>query len=275
MLKVFLHDYFWIDTRRFFLLSSFDECHDISSKPVTISTKESVMKILGISGSARRSEKSGVYKLVKTVLENTGIDYELISLKGKTIGGCIACLGCAEDNVCKVRDDMGALREKIAEADAYVVGAANYYSTLNALTHAFLERWFQFRHQAGDQLWGKLGVAVGVGGMDGHPPVHEIEKFFMYSLIETVAKVTGQGAASCYSCGYGETCPVGIPHMLYGEKVQITPEMIPDVEKQPDVMAAAADAGKQLGQRLTSGHDSTHVAETMRKKMMAMLTESA
>lgn len=233
------------------------------------------MKVLGISGSARRSEKSGSYKLVKTVLENTGIDYELISLKGKTIGGCIACLGCAEDNVCKVRDDMGALREKIADADAYVVGSPNYYTGLNALTHAFLERWFQYRHQAGNQLWGKLGVAVGVGGMDGHPPAREIEKFFMYSLIETVTTVTGQGAASCYSCGHGETCAVGVPRMLYGEQVQITPEMIPDVEKQPDVMAAAADAGKRLGQRLTSGHDRTRVADAMAKKMMATLAESA
>ncbi|MBF0231107.1 MAG: NAD(P)H-dependent oxidoreductase [Desulfamplus sp.] len=49
------------------------------------------MKILGIAGSARKEETSGVYKLVKTVLENTEIEYELVSLRGKKIGGCIAC----------------------------------------------------------------------------------------------------------------------------------------------------------------------------------------
>jgi len=123
------------------------------------------MKILGISGSPRKDETSGVYKLVRAVIENTGVDYELISLRGKKISGCIACLGCAEDNVCKVKDDMTELRDKIIEADAYVIGAPNYYSTLNAITHAFMERWFQFRHQEGDMLWGKLGIAVGVGGM--------------------------------------------------------------------------------------------------------------
>ena len=74
------------------------------------------MKILGISGSSRSAEVSGTHKLVEKVLEATGCDYELVSLKGKTISGCTGCLGCVEDNVCKVQDDMGPLRQKVAEA---------------------------------------------------------------------------------------------------------------------------------------------------------------
>lgn len=233
------------------------------------------MKILGISGSPRKEKTSGTHRLVKTVLENAGVDYELVSLRGKTISGCIACLGCAKDNICKVDDDMTPLREKIVEADAYVVGAPNYYSTLNALTHAFIERWFQFRHQEGDLLWGKLGVAVGVGGMNGKAPADAIDMFFRYSFIETVATVAGQGAASCYSCGYGETCKVGIIHMVHGEGTEITEEITPDVTKQADVMRAAADAGKLLGERLTKGHDRKAVTERMQQRMMEMMKASA
>ena len=233
------------------------------------------MKILGIVGSNRKEGVSGVHQLVTTVLENTDCDYELVSLRGKKIGGCIACLGCVKDNICKVEDDLTELRPLIAEVDAYVIGAPNYYSTLNAVTHAFLERWYQFRHQEGNTLWGKLGVAVGVGGTSGQPPADEIEKFFLYNFIETVAKVTGQGAASCFSCGYGETCSVGVPLMLYGEGVKITNEMIPDVSKQPDVMTAAEAAGKQLGQRLREGHDRAEVTERMQTRLMAMFGESA
>jgi len=229
------------------------------------------MKILGISGSSRKEGTSGVYKLVKTVLENTGIEYDLVSLRGKKIGGCIACLGCAKDNVCKVSDDMTELRDKIVNADAYVIGAPNYYSTLNAVTHSFIERWFQFRHQEGNTLWGKLGVAVGVGGMDGRFPANDIEKFFLYSFIETVAKVSGQGAASCYSCGYGEICGVGVPQMLYGKNVKIIPEIIPDVSKQPEVMSKAADSGRLLGKRLRNGHDRKAVTQNMQQKMMDMM----
>lgn len=226
------------------------------------------MLILGISGSPRKENKSGVNKLVNTVLEATGLDYEMVSLRKKNIAGCIACLGCVKNNVCKVEDDLQPIREKIVAADAYVIGAPNYYSTLNAATHAFLERWFQFRHQEGDLLWGKLGVAVGVGGTTGQFPADDIEQFFLYNFIETVAKVSGQGAASCYSCGHGETCKVGIPHFLHGEGVKISEEIIPDVTKQPEVMQAAVEAGKKLGERLRDGHDRAQVTQKMQAIMM-------
>jgi len=233
------------------------------------------MKILGIVGSSRKEGVSGVHQLVQTVLENTDHEYELVALRGKKIGGCIACLGCVKDNICKVNDDLSDLRPLIAEADAYVIGAPNYYSTLNALTHAFLERWFQFRHQEGDTLWGKLGVAVGVGGTSGNFPADDIEKFFLYNFIETVAKVSGQGAASCFSCGYGETCKVGVPTLLYGEGTKITEDMIPQVSKQPEVMEAAAAAGKKLGERLRNGHDRKTVTENMQQTLMKKFGESA
>jgi len=233
------------------------------------------MKILGISGSPRKSNISGCYKLVHTVLENTGCDYELVSLKGKQISGCIACLGCVADNICKVEDDLAPLRDKIVEADAYVIGAPNYYSSINALTHALLERWFQFRHQEGNILWGKLAVAIGVGGTVGNFPANDLEKFFLYNFIETVTKVSAQGAASCYSCGYGETCKVGIPYFLYGEGVKITPENTPDVSRQSEVMKAAADAGRLLGLRLRQGHDRLEVTQKMQHRMIELFKGSA
>lgn len=230
------------------------------------------MKILGISGSPRKNEKSGVYTLVETVLKNTGYEYELISLRNKTINGCIACLGCVKDNVCVVQDDLAPMREKFIEADAIVFGAPNYYCTMNANAHAVMERFFQFRHQSGDLLWGKLAVAVGVGGTTGSFPADEIEKMFLYNFVETIAKVTGQGAASCYSCGYGETCQVGIPQMMHGEGVKISAEIIPDVCKQKDVIDSAIKAGKKLGERLKD-HDRSMVTQAMQEKMMAMFGE--
>ena len=233
------------------------------------------MKILGISGSTRKDNVSGTSKLVKIVLENTDCNYELVSLRGKKIAGCIACLGCVKDNICKVQDDLVDLRAKIVEADAYVIGAPNFYSAMNATTHAFLERWYQFRHQEGDTLWGKLGVAIGVGGTSGQYPADEIEKLFLYNFVETVAKVSGQGAASCFSCGYGETCKVGVPTLLYGEGVKITPDMIPDVTKQPDVIESTTAAGKLLGQRLRGGHDRMAVTQKMQQQLMAKFKESA
>jgi multimeric flavodoxin WrbA len=233
------------------------------------------MRILGISGSPRKEDTSGVSKLVKAVLEASGCDYDYVSLRGKKIGGCIACLQCVEDNICKVQDDLTPLRDQIVAAEAYVIGAPNYYTGLNATTQALLERWFQFRHQAGNLLWGKLAVVVGVGGSSGQPPADDLEKYMAYNFIETIAKVTGQGAASCFACGFGETCPVGLPRMLYGDDVKITSEMIPDVTKQPEVIKAAEAAGRLLGESLRQGVDRQAVTQKMMQAMMEKFKGSA
>ena len=41
------------------------------------------MKILAISGSPRIEKRSSTLKLVKAVAENTGCEYDLVSLAGK------------------------------------------------------------------------------------------------------------------------------------------------------------------------------------------------
>ena len=102
-------------------------------------------------------------------------------------------MGCVQDNVCKVDDDMAALRDKIVEADAYVIGSPNYYSTLNVKTHAFMERLFQFRHQEGNMLWGKLAVAVGVGGTKGQPVTDDLENFFHTISLKPLQKFPARG----------------------------------------------------------------------------------
>jgi hypothetical protein len=62
--------------------------------------------------------------------------------------------------------------------------------------------------------------------------------------------------------------------MLYGEGVKITADMVPDVTKQPEVMKAAENAGKLLGQRLGEGHDRIKVTQKMQQQFMEMLEGS-
>ncbi len=207
------------------------------------------MKVLAISGSPRRGSTTD--QLVQAVLSGVqGCEAEFVSLSGKQIGPCIACLGCVSDNVCKVKDDLNALRAKIVEADAYVIGGANYFNTLNGLTHCFMERWYQFRHQEGKAVSGKLGVAVGVGGSSGERVVEGIRSFFQYNQIDCIGSVSAQGAASCFKCGHGETCKVGAIHMFFGPGTKITPEIIPDLSKQPDRIELAQTLGRKLTERL-------------------------
>jgi len=207
------------------------------------------MKVLGISGSPRSGSTTD--QLVKEVLSGVeGCETEFISLAGRQILPCVACLGCVKDNVCILKDDMPQLREKVVAADAYVIGAANYFSMLNGLTHCFLERWYQFRHRAASPISGKLGVAVGVGGGMPDPPAENIKNFFQYNQIECIGSVTAQGPASCFKCGYGEECTVGAIHMFFGPGTKIVPEIIPDLSKQPDRIEEARQLGAKLSRRL-------------------------
>ncbi|HDZ21852.1 hypothetical protein LCGC14_0225810 [marine sediment metagenome] len=207
------------------------------------------MNVLGVSCSPRKDATTE--RLVKEVLAGVdGADTEFVSLAGKKIGPCIACLGCVKDNVCVLKDDLADLRGKIVNADAYVIGGANYFSGLNGLGRCFLERWYQFRHREGKSVAGKVGVAVGVGGGDPKPVIEDIRTFFQYNQVECLADVVAQGAASCFVCGYGETCTVGAIHMFFGPGTKITDDIIPSLDKQPESLAAARAAGKALSDRL-------------------------
>lgn len=206
------------------------------------------MKILAVSGSPRQDHTTA--KLVREVLSAVECETEFISLAHLSIGPCIACLGCVEDNVCKVEDDMQTLRQKIVDADAYVIGGANYFSMLNGLTHCFLERFYQFRHREGKAVAGKLGVAVGVGGSSGEPVVESIRSFFEYNQIECIGTVSAQGVACCFTCGYGEECKVGAIHMFFGAGTKITPEIVPALSKQREKIEEAHALGRKLNERL-------------------------
>lgn len=226
------------------------------------------MRILGVSGSPRIEKRSGTIKLLKHILEHTGIDYELVSLHGKTINGCTACMGCADDNICKVKDDFTPLRDKIIEADAYVLGGVNYFATLNAIMHAFLERWYQFRHREADIMWGKLALTVGLGGVMPKPPTDMMDDFCSFNLVKVVDTVHATGSFGCCYCGYGETCKVGGHYAIHGPGVPITPDSIPDVMKDQCALDAGAKAGKNLGDTLRNGYDRDKIALEMQSEMM-------
>ena len=228
------------------------------------------MKILAVSGSPRMENRSSTLKLVKAVAENTGCEYTLISLAGKKIQGCIGCMGCVDDNICKLKDDLTPLRNKIVEADAYILGGCNFFSTLNANMHCFLERWYQFRHREQSELWGKPAVTVSVGGTKTDPVAKILEQFCMYNLIQVVGSADGLGANGCYYCGHGETCKTGAVQAKHGDGFKITKENTPCVSKDAVCMENARQAGRHLGKILKTGHDRDKATREVKEALIAL-----
>ena len=209
------------------------------------------MKIIGISSSGREASYSK--RIVQDILEESGIDYEMIHLAELNIKGCLGCLKCAKNNICVQNDDFNVVVDKIMEADALVFGGPNYYGVLNAIGHAFWERTFALRHRESFPFAGKLGIAV---GLDRNNITQESTKFIKKMMISNkfavIASFTDSGHGQCYDCGYGHNCVAG---NVYADMGLTTPDLAQKnrpVEYSIEAQNRAKAIGKLLGSILSA-----------------------
>jgi multimeric flavodoxin WrbA len=211
--------------------------------------------ILGISASGRveRRNESGTLthglteEMVRYILAKSGEPSEFVNLADKTIRGCVGCCGCAGDNICVLKDDWGAIRDKMLEADALVFGAPNYYGVINALGHAFLERTFSLRHRERFKLAGKLNVIVTTGSDEDASVEEFIRKVFRTNyMAEPIGALKVAGISQCYQCGYGEGCAAGSVVSRHGFIDEIRESMLPRIS--PDAYNRAEVIAHRLGE---------------------------
>ena len=208
-------------------------------------------QILGVSGSPIKN--SNTDRLIQAVLAATGLKSEFVKLSRLEVRPCIACLGCKEDNICKVQDDFPELAEKVRNAGALVVGGYCPYGAVDGFTKAFLERLFSLRHRHGLNR-GKLAVVVTTGIGRGAPGLEEASRQITHALSLEGMEVLGQlkaiGNPECLVCGYGETCPMSALPWVFGPDVKVTLDKFCRVEDQTLLWQQAQDLGQELARRL-------------------------
>lgn len=104
------------------------------------------MNVIGINGSPRKQWNTAT--LVTKTLEGAaaqGASTELVHLYDLDFKGCKSCFACktrggSSYGKCVLRDDLAAVLEKIAAADALVIGSPIYFGTVTGETRSFLER---------------------------------------------------------------------------------------------------------------------------------------
>lgn len=206
--------------------------------------------IIGISAGGRA--KGQTAKMVKGILEASGLEYEYVTLSGKNISGCRGCLQCAGDGICKYKDDWNAIADRMKLADAIVFGSPSYTFNISALGHAFLERTYSLRHGR-FFLGGKFGVIV-TPEKEGNPAQEYIEKMMVHSKMPVLCTVTGESTlAPCYHCGYGEDCMTGWVVKEHGNEPvdEITPDMYPPmVDTSEEVQKHIKAAGWMLAKAI-------------------------
>jgi len=122
------------------------------------------MKVVAFNGSARKDGNTAILiRRVLSVLEQEGIETELIQLAGQQIHGCMACGTCGKirNQECKiVNDNVNKYIQKMIEADGIILGSPTYFSMMSSEMKALIDR-AGYVAMANDYLFKrKVGAAV-------------------------------------------------------------------------------------------------------------------
>lgn len=204
-------------------------------------------KIIGFSGS---TVKSGVLeKAMEHVLKSTGHEWELIRLNEINMKYCTGCVGCASTNRCVLKDDINEILDKILEADAIILGGVARFGKLNALTKTFVERLFPFIHRK-MLTTGKIAASVSGGFFHQDAVKEEISSVFSSCKMDEVGSITIGGNASCFKCGYGETCEFSAFRAKYGDDAKITKDVFYIFDKDKEAIERATMLGKKIAEAI-------------------------
>lgn len=161
------------------------------------------MKVVAVNGSPRKDgNTTALIKHVFAVLEEEGVETELIELRGKKIKGCIACLKCFAnvDGKCAVKDDfLNECVGKMAGADGIILGSPTYFSDVTAEMKALIDRSGMVA-MANDAMF-KRKVGAGIVATRRTGAIHAFATINLFFLISNMI-VVGSGA---WNVGFGFT----------------------------------------------------------------------
>ncbi len=105
------------------------------------------MKVLLINGSPHKDGSTNrALEEVCKILNQEGIDTEIVHIGHLAIRGCIACGSCYQTGKCVFDDVVNVVAKKFEEADGLVVGSPVYYASPNGTLISFLDRLFYSTH---------------------------------------------------------------------------------------------------------------------------------
>ncbi|MEI6797552.1 MAG: flavodoxin family protein [Methanomassiliicoccales archaeon] len=126
------------------------------------------MKVLGISTSPRKGGNTEI--LIAEALQGAlskGAEIEFVTLAGKDIRPCLAHAECGKGASCLVHDDLIAVQEKMAAADAIIFGTPIYFGSMCSQAKILIDRTY-YLAKSGRKLENKVGGVIAVGGRAGH-----------------------------------------------------------------------------------------------------------
>jgi multimeric flavodoxin WrbA len=144
-------------------------------------SKGAKMKILGISCSPHI--QGDTVTLLNEALKGSaaeGAETELFSVVGKKLQPCAGCRACAGKGVCKIKDDMQDLHNKMIQSDGIIFGTPVYFWDVTAQAKTVIDRSFALNTPE-RSVANKVGGVVVVAGSIGIIDVLKEYYFYMAS----------------------------------------------------------------------------------------------
>lgn len=102
---------------------------------------DNMYKVILLNASPRANSNTlAALKVCAEEIQKEGVETEIISLKGKHIQSCTACLRCVETGNCILPDGLDEIIEKIRGADGFIPAAPVYFGTARGDIMSALQR---------------------------------------------------------------------------------------------------------------------------------------
>jgi multimeric flavodoxin WrbA len=125
-------------------------------------------KVLLMNGSPRPDGNTAfALKECAKAIEAAGVETEIISLAGKNIQSCTACMSCFENKKCAIDDGLNEIIDQIKESDGFIVGAPVYFGTPRGDVLSALQRIGYVSLASGGFLSRKVGGPVSLAANEG------------------------------------------------------------------------------------------------------------
>ena len=124
-----------------------------------------MMKVLVLNGSPHPHgcTATALDEVIK-VLNNEGIETEIVQIGSQSVRGCIGCYKCTAMGKCAFDDIVNEIAPKFEEADGLLIGSPVYYSSPNGTILSFLDRLFFSTHFSKQMKVGAVVVSARRGG---------------------------------------------------------------------------------------------------------------
>ena len=173
------------------------------NKAMSAQADSKVLKVLLVNGSPRPDGNTFCcLKEIETQLAKYGVESEIVQIGRKPVRMCINCGACRQNNGagCVFDDDPCAvITEKMATADALIVGSPVYYGQPNGGILSLMQRLF---FSAGRLVQNKPAAALAVCRRGGATAT--LQTMNMMFEMMNMPVVTSQYWNIAYGAGKGE-----------------------------------------------------------------------